>query len=165
MHALVQRFVTWWALAAGVVLLLIVLVTTINVTAFSMDKIARLFDGGVSGLPGYEDFVDLAAGVAGLMLMPYCQLRRGHVAVDLFTAMAPRAVQKALDLVSLIAVAALTLFLAYWMAVGLAETRADGVLSPVLGWPVWPFYLPGVVSLLLWAAVAGMQAFARDADG
>jgi hypothetical protein len=24
----------------------------------------------------------------------------------------------------------------------------------VLGWPVWPFYLPGIASLVLWAAVA-----------
>ena len=165
MHALVQRLVTWWALAAGFVLLLVVLVTTVNVAAFSLDRVARLFGGGVSGLPGYEDFVDLAVGAAGLMLMPYCQLRRGHVAVDLFTSMAPRAVRKALDVASLIAVAALTLFLAYWMMAGLAETRADGALSPVLGWPVWPFYAPGVVSLLLWAAVAAHQAFARDADG
>lgn len=164
MHALVQRLVTWWALAAGAVLLLIVVVTTVNVTAFSLDKVARLFGAGVSGLPGYEDFVEIAAGAAALMLMPYCQLRRGHVAVDLFTAMAPRAVQRALDVASLIAVAALTLFLAYWMMAGLEETRSDGALSPVLGWPVWPFYLPGIASLLLWAAVAGMQAFARDAD-
>ena len=164
MHALVQRLATWWALAAGAVLLLVVLVTTVNVTAFSLDKIARLFGAGVAGLPGYEDFVELAAGAAGLMLMPYCQLRRGHVAVDLFTALTSRVVQKILDAASLAAVVALTLFLAYWMIAGLEETRADGALSPVLGWPMWPFYLPGIVSLLLWAAVAALQAFARDAD-
>ncbi len=165
MSNLLQRLVTGWALAAGVVLLVIVGVTTVNVAAFSLDKLARLWGGGVSGLPGYEDFVEIAAGAAALMLMPYCQLRRGHVAVDLFTAMAPRAMRKALDAASLAAVAALTLFLAYWMMAGLAETRADGALSPVLGWPLWPFYIPGVLSLLMWAAVAGAQAFARDADG
>ena len=45
------------------------------------------------------------------------------------------------------------------------ETRADGALSRVLGWPEWPFYLPGIVSLLLWAAVAAVQIFERESDG
>lgn len=164
MQVLVQRLVTWWALVAGAVLLLVVLVTTVNVAAFSLDKVARLFGANVAGLPGYEDFVDLAVGAAALMLMPYCQLRRGHVAVDLFVNMAPRAVQKALDTASLAAISALSLFLAYWMMAGLQETRDDGALSPVLGWPMWPFYIPGVASLLLWSAVAAIQAFARDPD-
>ena len=34
------------------------------------------------------------------------------------------------------------------------------LVSPVLGWPEWPFYLPGIVSLALWALVALSQIFA-----
>jgi TRAP-type C4-dicarboxylate transport system permease small subunit len=51
------------------------------------------------------------------------------------------------------------------MTLGLAETRADGALSPVLGWPEWPFYLPGIASLLLWAMVAVLQIFEGERDG
>lgn len=165
MHILIQRLVTWWALAAGVILLLIVGVTAVNAGAFALDRLAAFVGADVSGLSGYEDFVDLSVGVAALMLLPYCQLRRGHVVVDLFANMTPRPVRKALDVASLMLIAGLGLFLAYWMAVGLAETRSDGVLSPVLGWTVWPFYLPGIVSLLLWAAVAAGQVGEGDADG
>lgn len=159
MHNFIQKTVAAWALAAGAVLLVIVLVTTVNVAAFSLDKVARFFGGDVPGLFGYEDFVGLAIGVVGLMVMPYCQLRRGHIAVDLFSDMTPLAMQKVLDKAALIAILALTLFLAYWMTLGMLETRSDDALSPVLGWPVWPFYAPGIASLLLWAAVAAMQAF------
>lgn len=159
MHNVIQKAVTGWALAAGALLLIIVLVTTANVAAFSMDKVARILGGNVPGLFGYEDFVHLAVGVAALMLMPYCQLRRGHIAVDLFSNLMSPDVQRALDKASLMAIVALTLFLAYWMALGMQETRSDGALSPVLGWPEWPFYAPGIVSLLLWAAVASLQAF------
>ena len=60
---------------------------------------------------------------------------------------------------------ALALFLAWWMALGLLETRADGTLSRVLGWPEWPFYAPGVLSLLLWAAVAACQLGEAARDG
>ena len=61
--------------------------------------------------------------------------------------------------------AVMALFLAYWMVLGLLETRADGALSRVLGWPEWPFYLPGIASLLLWAAIAAYQVFAGEPDG
>ena len=54
------------------------------------------------------------------------------------------------------------MFLAYWMWFGMLESRADGQLSRVLGWPEWPFYAPGIFSLLLWALVAAAQLFERD---
>jgi TRAP-type C4-dicarboxylate transport system permease small subunit len=165
MGALLEKLAVWWAILGGVVLLAIVLVTATNVGAFGLDKIARLFGATVSGLPGYEDFVRLAISGAALMLFPYCQLKRGHVAVDLFVNMTPRPVRRALDAVSLIAMAALALFLAYWMVLGLLETRADGALSRVLGWPEWPFYLPGIASLVLWAAITAHQVVAGQPDG
>ena len=106
----------------------------------------------------------LAISAAALMLLPYCQLKRGHVVVDLFAGMLPRVVQQALTRTWLAAMAALALFLAYWMVLGMQETRADGALSRVLGWPEWPFYLPGIVSLVLWATVAAHQALTGGAD-
>jgi TRAP-type C4-dicarboxylate transport system permease small subunit len=142
MGALLEKLAVWWAILGGVVLLAIVLVTATNVGAFGLDKIARLFGATVSGLPGYEDFVRLAISGAALMLFPYCQLKRGHVAVDLFVNMTPRPVR-----------------------LGLLETRADGALSRVLGWPEWPFYLPGIASLVLWAAITAHQVVAGQPDG
>lgn len=165
MRDFVERFAAAWAVIGGLVLLAIVLVTTANAGAFALDRLARVFGTTVSGLPGYEDFVRLAVSAAALMLLPYCQLRRGHVAVDLFVKGLPLRIRRGLDKATALAMAALALFLAYWMTIGLAETRADGVLSRVLGWPEWPFYLPGTASLLLWAAVAGLQAFEGQASG
>ena len=158
MRAYLERLSAWWALAGGAILLAVVLVTTANAGAFALDRLARLFEANVSGLPGYEDFVRLAISAAALMLFPYCQLRRGHVVVDLFVKMMPLRLQRGLDLLALVGTAGLAFFLAYWMALGLLETRADGALSRVLGWPEWPFYLPGIASLLLWGAVATSQA-------
>ena len=65
----------------------------------------------------------------------------------------------------LLAMAALALFLAYWMVHGMIETRSDGALSRVLGWTEWPFYIPGIVSLVLWATVAASQLLESDDDG
>lgn len=158
MIRLAERLAAGWALAGGVLVFAIMIVTSVNVGAFGLDKIARGFGGTVPGLPGYEDFVRLAVSCAALMFLPYCQLRRGHVTVDLFTQLVPRIVRHVLDRLWLAATALLALFLAYWMIYGMLETARDNVLSPVLGWHQWPFYAPGIISLFLWAAIATIQA-------
>ena len=159
-----ESAVIWWALAGGVLLLLMILVTVTNVSAFALDRFARLWGASVPALPGYEDFVRLAISCAALMFLPYCQLERGHVAVDLFVNRMPHLVRRILNVTALILMCALSLFLAYWMILGMIETRGDGAVSRVLGWAEWFFYLPGIVSLLLWAAVSALQVLG-PADG
>lgn len=160
---LVERLAAQWALLGGVLVLAIMIVTTVNIGAFGLDRIARFFDSNVSALPGYEDFVSLAISGAALMFFPYCQIRRGHVVVDLFASAFPLWLTRALDRFWLFVTALLALFLLFWMVLGMLETRDDTVLTPVLGWAQWPFYLPGIVSLFLWALIAGLQAWRGDA--
>jgi TRAP-type C4-dicarboxylate transport system permease small subunit len=148
-----------WATFGGFVLLLIVAVTTSNVGAFAIDRAVRHFDSTFLALPGFEDFVRLAISSAALMFFPYCQSMRGHVSVDILISRTNLKVQWALDVFSLILTVILALFLAYWMGFGLLETKADNAVSQVLGWHEWPFYIPGILSLLLWALIAFMQIF------
>jgi TRAP-type C4-dicarboxylate transport system permease small subunit len=161
----VVRVVEGWAIAGGFFTLAIVLVTTTNIALFALDRIARTFGGVVSGLPGYEDFVSLVVSCAALMFIPLCQLRRGHIAIDVFTERLSKRSQHTLDRIWSAAIGLLALFLAFWMFQGMAESRSDNALSPVIGWPIWPFYIPGVLSLLLWAFVAAFQAMERPVDG
>ena len=164
-YAHLGRLVNAWAVGGGLFILAIVFVTTANVSLFALDRVARPFGGTVSGLPGYEDVVSLAVSCAALMFFPLCQLRRGHVAVDVFTEKLPKHLQCGLDQLWSAAASLLALFLGYWMLLGMLESRNDGALSPVIGWPLWPFYLPGIVSLLLWCLVAALQAMGKGAHG
>jgi len=154
MKALLQRATTGWALLGGVLVIAIVLVTAANVGAFMADRIASSFGSNVRALPGYEDFVRLAVSVAALTFIPYCQMRKGHIAVDLFVQAMPKVLQGLLDRLWLALTAALGAFLCYWMWVGMLETRSDNTLTPILGWPEWPWYGPGIISMALWCAVA-----------
>ncbi len=152
-----ERAAEFWAIAGGLLLLAIVLVTSTNAGAFAADRAARLWGGSVSGLPGYEDFVRLVIGCAALMFLPYAQARRGHVAVDIFVEYLPAGLRRLLDRAWLLVTVALALFLAWWMWAGLLRARDDALVTGVLGWSDWPFYLPGIASLILWAAVAATQ--------
>jgi len=159
MRLALEKITAAWAIVGGLILLAIVAVTITNVGAFALDRVARLSGGTVSGLPGYEDFVRLAVASAVPMFLPYCQLERGHLSVDLFLKNAPEGFNRFIERLSLLLMAAVALFLAYWMVLGMQETQSDGALSRVLGWEEWPFYLPGIASLILWAVVCVAQIF------
>ena len=162
----VHRLTALWALLGGGGLLAIMLVTTTNVAAFGLDAIGGHFGVDVPALSGYEDFVRVVIAPSVLAFLPYCQLQRGHVAVDLFVERLPRSVQQTMDRLFALLMATLALFLLYYMTLGMLETRSDQIVTPVIGWPEWPFYAPGLVSLALWAAVALMQAAVPEpADG
>lgn len=164
MRLIVNHTAAAWAILGGIVVLLVVAVTSTNVGAFGIDRIARLFGTHFPALPGFEDFVRLAISCAALMFFPYCQCKRGHVFVDLFAKTMSPSVQRVLDVLSLLLTIFLALFLAYWMTLGAMETKADNALSRVLGWPEWPFYIPGILSLVLWALVAITQLFDSDVE-
>ena len=157
MGAFIRRAAETAALAGGVLLIAILLVTSTNVGAFIASRLAGLWGGSVGGLPGYEDFVRLVTGAAVLMFFPYAQLCRGHVAVDFFANFLPSGWPILLDRAWTALTIGLALFLASWMSLGMMQARADRLVTGVLGWPDWPFYLPGILSLCLWAAVAALQ--------
>lgn len=139
-----------WTLLGGGVLLAIVLITVLNAGAYAFSALGV----PLAGVRGYEEIVRLSVGAAVSMLLPYCQMQRGHVAVDLLVERFPGGVRRAIDRLSLALMGLLAVFLTYWLILGLLENRADGVVSPLLGWAEWPFYLPVVLSLALWALVA-----------
>ncbi|MBV6633278.1 MAG: TRAP transporter small permease subunit [Alphaproteobacteria bacterium] len=137
-------------------LLLIVLITAVNAGGFIADRIAGLFGGSVPGLPGYEDAVTMLVGVAVLALFPYCQRHGGHITVDSFAGFLPAWWPRLMAPLAAIATSVVALGLAGMMVLGLGELRADGALTPVLGWVIWPFLIPGIFSCLLWAIAALM---------
>jgi len=163
---LLTRGARLWALMGGVILAAIVAVTVVNVAAFGLDAVARLFGRSVAGISGYEDFVQLAIGAASPMFLPLCQADKGHLSVDFLTRRFGARTEQVLERIGAGLIALTASGLAIAMIFGMLETLDDNALSRVLGWPVWPFYLPGILSLWLWAAIAGGQAIlgGNDAD-
>lgn len=151
---MLERLAAAFAIAGGTVLLAIAALTGINVLLTGLDMVAP---GQFGVVRGYEDLVRLLVSAAVPLLFPWCQLRRGHVAVELLAEWLPAPVRAALEHLGVALTAAIAIFLAFWLFQGLLETRADGRIASVLGWPEWPFFVPALLALLLWAAVAARQ--------
>jgi len=157
---LLERLAAAAAIVGGAGLLAIAAITGLNVLLFLADLVAP---GRLGLVRGYEDLVRLLVSAAVPLLFPWCELRRGHVAVDLVAERLPARLRRGLETAGRAATGAVALFLLFWMVQGMLETRADQRVSSVLGWPEWPFYLPGLFGLALWGAVAlaGLRGGAR----
>ncbi|MEO0392107.1 MAG: TRAP transporter small permease subunit [Pseudomonadota bacterium] len=153
------------ALVGGSILLLIIGVTVTNTGLFIADRFAAIIGHHVMGLSGYEDFVGLATGSAVLLLMPYCQAQRGHLAVDILAAHLPSALTVFLSLTWLVIMMLAVFSLGVALVFGLLEVRDDQAVSRVLGWPLWPFLVPGVGGLFLWAAICVKQLVTTALSG
>lgn len=162
MRNILYRLADYFALGGGLIIMTIVFVTTANVSAFTLNRMASLWGGQVAGLSGYEDFVRLAMSAAALMFFPLAQVKHGHVAVDIFMNHAPAWLQRFTDKLWSVLVFLMALFLMGWMIIGMFEKQADHVVVGVLNWVEWPFYIPGILSLLLWAAISLVQFFEHE---
>ena len=154
MRDLLRRAIELWAICGGLLLLIIVGATAANVGTYLLDVLLTPLGGNVPPLGGYEDIVTLLIGAAVAMLLPYCQLQRGHVSVDFFVERMPSGAKGFADRLSALLMVATALFLLYWTARGAVDSYHDNVSSLVLGWPEWLFYVPVVISLALWTLAA-----------
>lgn len=155
---LLERIIIFWTLLGGLLLLAIMFVTAVNVGSFTLSKLLGL---NIPSLPGYEDFISLVISSAVLMFFPYCQLHKGHICVEIFTNKLPLFICQALEKLWLFVFFLLALFFTYWMVLGMIETYQDQVLTPILGYPIWPSYILGIVSLGFWAVVSLSQVITK----
>lgn len=149
MHRWLGRIAQAFALM-GAGLLMAVAVTTV------LSVIGR----NLLGRPLMGDVELTQIGVAlGLALcLPWCQLRRAHLAVDFFTQrLSPSAVWL-LEAAGALLMTLVGLVLAWRTAAGAWSVHQAGETTMILGLPMWWAYAGLVPGLLLSAAVAFWQA-------
>ena len=137
---LARRAIEWWALAGGVVLLAVALMTTWSA-----------FSGWVFGkpLPGDFELTEILVAVAVFAFLPYCQQTDANVTADLFTARAgPRALA-AFRLFGGLLALVVSLVLAWRTWAGLLDYRKYVETTAILKIPIWWAYVPALASLAL----------------
>jgi TRAP-type C4-dicarboxylate transport system permease small subunit len=148
---LIGRFCTGSAVAAGVVVLGVSGIVALSV-------VSRGF--GFGSVRGDFELVELGCGVSAFLFLPLCQLKRGHIAVDLFTNWLPRRAIGRLEAFWEVAFAVAWAVLVWRLALGLHDIRGYGDYSMMLGIPLWLVYLPAIFGAGLSAVVALRHAAA-----
>jgi TRAP-type C4-dicarboxylate transport system permease small subunit len=109
-------------------------------------------------LAGDFELTGVAAGAAIALFMPYCQLRRGNIIVDFFTARASERTCQRLDQLGALLLAGSIGVLAWRTALGGTSAYTSRSATMMLGFPEWVVYVAMVPPLVLTALIALVQA-------
>lgn len=110
---------------------------------------------------GDYELAQIAVAVSVSLCLPWCQLRRGHIAVDFFTARLSPRLQMRLDAAGALVLALVFALLAWRAAVGAADMREVGETTMIVGFPVWVGYAAMLPGLAL-SALAALAVAAQD---
>ncbi len=137
------------AILAGTLLTLITLITC-----------ASLIGRNTSGwsLVGDFELTGVAAGAAIALFMPFCQLRRGNIIVDFFTARLSEKSNAGLDRVGALLLAGVFALLAWRTSLGGLNSFNTHSETQILGFPEWTVYAAMVPPFVLTALIASSQA-------
>ncbi|MDG1352730.1 MAG: TRAP transporter small permease [Sulfitobacter sp.] len=145
------------ALFGGALLLLVVGVTFISIAGRALVPL----DIGLGPIRGIYDITEIGIAAAVFAFLPWCQLERGHAAVDLFKPAFPKLMNRLLDVVldgGMLAVAAL---IAWRLYLGMMDKLTYGETTLIAQIPVWQGYalsLMGAVGFVLVAAFCVLRS-------
>lgn len=137
------------AVAAGVLLTGITLMTCISL-------IGRNTVGW--SIVGAFEMSGYAAGAAIALFMPWCQVRRGNIIVDFFTARASQRTQNGLDRLGALLLAAVMGLMTWRTSIGGINAWNSHAGSMIMGVPEWIVYVGMVPPLALTTVIALVQS-------
>ncbi|HWI82060.1 TRAP transporter small permease [Ramlibacter sp.] len=148
---ILERLAKLCAVLAGVLLTVITLMTCVSL-------IGRNTTGWT--LVGDFELTGVAAGAAIALFLPWCQVRRGNIIVDFFTAKAGDRTNAALDRFGALLLGAAMGLLAWRATLGGLNAYANHSGTMMIGFPEWIVYAAMVPPLALTAVIGLVQAVA-----
>lgn len=146
---MLEKLAKLCAILAGVLLIFITLMTCASL-------IGRNTTGAT--LAGDFELTGVAAGAAVALFMPWCQLQRGNIIVDFFTARASARTTAALDRLGALLLAVAFALLAWRTTLGMLNAYTTQSSTMMMGFPEWVVYVAMIPPLLLTALIGLYQA-------
>ena len=107
-------------------------------------------------IQGDFELVQIGCAVAIAFFLPWCQLARGNIIVDFFTARSAARTQRTLDAAGGVLLALAMGLCAWRTGAGALAMKAAGEVSMITGVPIWTAYAAMTPAFAL-AAAAGLQ--------
>ena len=114
---------------------------------------------------GDFELTGVATGAAIALFMPLCQLKRGHIIVDFFTAKAGASTNALLDRIGALFVSATFALMAWRTVLGGINAHDSFSGTMMLGFPEWIVYAAMVPPFILCSVIALAQTFSSSAEG
>ena len=135
-------------------------------TVITLMTCASLIGRNTTGWTIVGDFElsGAAAGAAIALFLPWCQVKRGNIIVDFFTARASAAAHAAMDRIGALLYALVMALMAWRTAVGGLSAWQSQSGTMMLGLPEWIVYA-GMVPPLVLCVVIGLVQAVRGFDG
>lgn len=137
------------AIAAGLLMTIITIMTCVSL-------IGRNTTG--TTLAGDFELTGVAAGAAIALFMPWCQLRRGNIIVDFFTAKVSDSINAVLDRFGALLLGLVFALLAWRTTIGGLNAYSSHSGTMMLGFPEWVVYAAMVPPFILTTVIALYQA-------
>lgn len=133
-------------------------------TAITLVTCASLIGRNTIGatLLGDYELTAVTAGAAVALFLPWCQLRRGNIIVDFFTAKMSNSVNAGLDRFGALVLALVMLLLGWRTVIGGLNAYESQTTTMMLGFPEWVVYAAMVPPLFLTGLIGLTQAFVGD---
>ncbi len=127
--------------------------------AVAVMSCASILGRAMSGLglgPVLGDFelVQVGCGVAVFSFLPLCQMRRGHVTVDILTDQFPPRLRGVFSLLGDTALALAAWLIASRLWIGMLDKRSYGEETFILGMPIWWGYAASIAGAAFFLVVA-----------
>ena len=136
------------------------IVAGLILTGITLMTCASLIGRNTTGwtLVGDFELTGVAAGAAIALFLPWCQVRRGHIIVDFFTARASARTNAFLDRFGALLLGLGIALLAWRTGIGGLSSWKSQSTTMMLGFPEWVTYAFMVPPMVLTALIALLQA-------
>lgn len=135
---LLERLSAWLAIVGGAVLVVLTVATVVSITGRALTSV------GLGPIPGDYELVEAGTAFAIFAFLPWCQLNRGHVTVDLFLARFGPRVNAGVDLVANILMTLASGLICWRLWLGMLDKQAYGETTFILQFPLWWPYAAAV---------------------
>ncbi|OXT01528.1 TRAP transporter small permease protein [Notoacmeibacter marinus] len=151
----IERLAKTSAMVGGIVLVLLTIMTCISIIGRAGLSV------GLKPVKGDFELIEAGVALAIFAFLPWCQLRRAHAMVDLFTARLPAQINRWIDLVSEIVMTVALIVITWRLYHGLTDKLRYGETTFILQFPVWWGYAAAFVPAVIACIVSIYMVFVR----
>ncbi len=148
-----RRLAMALAIGSGVILTGIALLTVVSIIGRALIPI------GLGPIPGDYELVEMGAAVAVFGFLPWCQLNRGNVTVDIFVDRMPRVVRNFLTLIGDLALLTVSAVILWRLWLGLGEKIQYQETTFILDVPVWYGFALGTIGAALFPVICAYSVW------